>query len=530
MTVVGSGAVTSVTLNGFEVYNTPVGDAINLHTDISRYLLNGVNTLQINSAPPPGYVPDTDPLPSVDINVEERTSMANEYRSVLISQDEVAAGTLNAGNFDSFGNILTFTANGSSYEWEFTFADTRKFNYLPTRISYFSPSMSVGNMTIEFSDAAQSKAVVYSNISVKEEAGVIDLSSLTPVSGASFVNDSGFSRIKLSYTGTSALSWTAVTLERRTVRNLFNLHLPGFSTQLIQGFLDDGTITAGSAADSELTFADNGTVWEWEYEFPPGAELTTIPSDIIYVAANVSIGNMSVEFSNSDRSHSVVYSNLNFPAVSNQQTTINLSSVVPSSGSQFLGETDFSRVKLSYSSPASELVLEDVAFLQKGVSVNNTYTFNASPSQSWAWQGAQSVSSPLSASDKAAIESIVSSIHAALVAKDVSTLSSLLQVKAEEVAKLTYQSSTAAIADQENFFQTNLFADPNWGMQPLVTANLVYSVIAGGKVVRVTNTAAKYAIASNDITYKNTVTTFGLNFDFSLLPDGNGGFAWRVVH
>ena len=527
MTLTGYDGVSKVELNGFVLFNSTGAEPKTFNCDISRFLMNGSNSLSISLEPPEGFDPNTSPPPRLLLDATRQTAMTGEYRAVFVSPAEIGNGTLSHGTFNADNDEIGYVQEEGSFVWEFTYAPTDAFGHLPTKLRYFVANLSVPAMRVEFSDALQTQTVVYENVPTTAGFGAIDFTQLTPTSGQEFVSNGDFARIKLAYTGMDALTWRSVHLERRDTQELFSLHLPGPDVSLDQALIDQGQILAGSAMNGVLIFVKSGGSWEWEFDFPSLEPLRILPTHIVYNRSDVAIANMSVEFSNPDNSHVVVYSDVGFP-MTDEIGEVDLSARTPSSGAEFTSEIDFSRIRLSYTTPDQVLNLEDVVFLKRGVSFSNVFTFDATIPQTWAWHDAELVGPDLEPTEVAEINAIITAIHTALENEDLTTLSQHLDQKAKDVAQLVYSTEAEAIQDQEQFFQ-ELFADANWTMEMLNTDSLVYDVVAGGLAVYVGHATDSWAIQSVPILREGTEVRFGLNFYFSKLSDGQGGFEWKVI-
>lgn len=523
-----SGSDASVNLNGIPLLEDQVGDEISMGLDVGRMLKNGTNVLDVEFAPPAGFNPGTDPAPKMTVEIKKATAIAGYYRGVSISEETVDDGTLSSGTFDPEFDRVTSQQVGSDQVVEFTFVGADKYDYVPTMLQYFAADVAVSNLTVEFSDAAQTKVVTYTNIATGAAHGKIDLASMTPASGAAFLNDPGFARIKLSYTGTESFSWQSVLLQRRQEETIFKLNLPGGTTGLTEDVLSNGTQVRGSANGSTLVWEDQETRWDWAFSFAPADSFGMIPTSIMYATSNMPIGAMKIIFSNADQSHLVQYNNVVFPQTS-MGATVDLSSLTPTVGAEFLMESDFNSVLFRYFTPDAELQMTNVAFVNATQTFSKSASFDVTLSQQWAWQSGQVVSSPLPGAEKQAIGAILLDLHTALDQSNITTVDSILETKARDIAKLRYGAEQDAIDGQHDFFVNALFSNPGWDMEPLNPTGLKFNVVGGGQLVHVTHTTDEYPIRSVPFDHQNNNLRFGMEPYFAKLPDGSGGFVWTIV-
>lgn len=522
-----SDAEVDVELNGFTIISETTGEAVQIGRDVSRMLVDGANTIDVEFVPLPGYNPQTDDPPRLTIEIIRRTMLAGGYKAVPIIADTVTAGTIHVGAFDVQLDQMTFAADAGGFAWEFSFSNANQYDRIPTKLFYFAASEPVDSMTVSFSNAAQNQVVVYDNIPATDVHGEIDLSALTPTSGGQFLDSTGFTRVRFFYTGGSALQWQTVYLQRLDLEELFSVDVGGAgATPLTLAVLGRGTVVTGSVSVTTLLFADKGASWAWAFEFDPSDAFGRIPTEIVYRTGNLAVAEMTVQFANGDDSHVVTYSGVTFPT-GIAGVTVDLSSLVPTAGAQWLNESDFSKLSLSYTAPNSQLQLANFSLRRAGGSLSESFIFTASIPQTWAWQSAQPGN--FGPGDEAAVAAILASLQTAMAAADANAASTILDTKAREIAKLRYSAPDAAVIEQRDYFVTNLFADPDWAMEPLDTADLVYTLMGGGLVVHVTHTNRPYALRSVPIEYKGAQSRFNLDPYLSKIPDGQGGFEWQVI-
>ena len=94
------------------------------------------------------------------------------------------------------------------------------------------------------------------------------------------------------------------------------------------------------------------------------------------------------------------------------------------------------------------------------------------------------------------LKKFITTLHGHLAAKEYAALEPFLQVKATELARAYSIPFSERLSDQRSFFQSELFTDSKWGMEPLDFGRMRVLFHAGGKLLEVVNETGKPFLAS----------------------------------
>lgn len=101
----------------------------------------------------------------------------------------------------------------------------------------------------------------------------------------------------------------------------------------------------------------------------------------------------------------------------------------------------------------------------------------------WLWQ--DSSPAPLTESDQQEIVQQIRKIHRALLDKDLSGLTEMLNFSSEEMSRALDIEEDELAMGQNQFF-SSLFESDDWRVEPLEESSLVFEPVAGGRLVKVT--------------------------------------------
>lgn|GEM_PF-4256430 len=484
-TNISSGAVDiTVELNGFPVFSHEDGLAHSKIFNDTRQLKDGTNELSVAYAVRKDFDPKKHGKPRLSINISQR-ELAEDYYANFGFPLEVDGGTLHHGSLSENKCKATFELVDAQYLWEFEFSQENSYDYIPFELAYYSTTVAVDEMTIEFSNSADTHVVVYENVSIEKAVkGTVDFTALTPASGGQWVNSGGFCKIKFSYEEPEeALSWDYLTFRRTRIEQIFELKFPPRDMILTKELIDRGTLVKGSGDEWGITFEfdDVNDVWVWELEFAEEDEYSRVPSRIGYFG-KVASSDIDIEFSNDSKSHVVTYEGLSCSA--NEHGSIDLYDLTPDSGAAHLFEDDFSRIKLSYALPDNDLQWTTPLLRMERLELTKTFSFSADVSQTWLWEDAESVTT-LTNDDKTAIAAVVSALHTAMDGEDAAAAAAILEYRTKDAAKAMYEVEATCQQQQEDALD-QLFEIEDWDMEPLDTDYLVYDVLSNKKMVHVT--------------------------------------------
>lgn len=134
----------------------------------------------------------------------------------------------------------------------------------------------------------------------------------------------------------------------------------------------------------------------------------------------------------------------------------------------------------------------------------------------WVWQDASD--EPPTGEDGLALAALAGEVHAALAARDLDALAALTALKSRELAQALDVPEAEVVDGQREMFG-GLFADPSWRVAPFEPADLAAVPCAGGRMVRVTDSAGGPVIVGS-----TSERPFAFGFLATRYPD-----RWTIV-
>jgi len=131
--------------------------------------------------------------------------------------------------------------------------------------------------------------------------------------------------------------------------------------------VDDGTLHHGSLSedDRRATFELVEGDYVWEFEFSEENNYDHIPFELEYYVSSTAVEHMTIEFSNSDDTHVVVYENIGIEK--GVKGIVDFTQLTPASGGQWLNSGGFCKVKFSYEEPEEALSWKCITFSRTSV-------------------------------------------------------------------------------------------------------------------------------------------------------------------
>jgi len=549
-------AEVSVTLNGFPIYEDPSsGNPGGVSADVLPYLKDGANVFAYSFSP---TEPGTDEqTPNLSIRLQEREQSEHAYEPILLYDDLWAAGPREGllGGYSSTEHLGTFVSDGAGgYVWEFQWPsdhdDYPIYDYLPCRLAY-NVSEQIDVLGITFSDEEDTQAVVYV-VDLDTNVGIIDISSLTPSSGAQFVENSGFSKVKFAYTEPDAAAFLGFVFYGEDVSDVsgFPIVFPPAPFPINSGTMDGGTQIYGDVDFGKLTSEAVDQDDIWEYSFATTNAFHYVPTCVKYMSESA----VTVTLVFSDGATTTeTYADIELVAGAG---TIDLTTETASPGTR-LGDNSFKQIKVIGDSPFSiGLILR---FDMR--SVSGTFEFALNLPQEWAWETAQTVQS-LSQNDKDDIiaellvldqqHTPVGGLWYEMNTEDVDAVIDRFTYRIADIASASGASVASIEARQADALE-ELFdmTSANDALELIdvdddgdIEEHLVFTIFSNGKVVEVTHTSLSAPIITKDFVWPAGTFTgdpnnplsaeertdqFAISVWFSKVDTGGQTYEWKIV-
>jgi len=563
----------TVTLNGFPLFlkddSSPTEkNSKCLSLIATPYLRDGTNVIAYSYDP---VVPDDVQVsveggegftmkeqgPGLSIDILSRTLSARSYEPIALSSELVQAGTLVTGTYDTYTGQGTFVKVAGTYVWEFAWPaaseDFPIYDYIPYEFIY-ELGGEVAELTIAFLNADDSHEVVYDV--TPEITGSIDISALTPSSGAQHVEDAGFCKVRLSYDDPDEAHSVSFVLQGTEVSHVtgFPIVFPAPPFPINSTTMQGGTSVDGDFVDGMIVSEDIEGTYAWKYEFSTGNSFHYVPSSLnMYVVESAENQQITVTFSDGD-AISEVYSDLE---LGTEGHTVDLYAEEASPGTH-LDDTVFSSIEIESSAPFRlKLVLEFDMRSAAGVT-----ECEVSVSHTWAWESAQTVTdASLSQSDKEAItaqliqldqEGVpIGGLWYEMNTENVSAVIDRLEHRINDISAAAGISSEdgedSLSVELEGVFAMTIvnevMEDMDSNSDGEVLDNLVFTVLRldpsdpDGKVVHVTHDTLDHPIMTKTFEWGEETfpglddlsDEYAIEVFFSKVDTGGQTYEWRIV-
>jgi len=529
MNIETENASTAVALNGFPIITTNEtarGMSAKVE-DVTRYIANGSNQLEVSFSPT--IVMASHDQATVGIELQRRIYAEDDYSWVAIASNLVGRGSVLAGSFNDVDNEIEFADLAGTKQWKFQFNSEDQYDGIPSEIWYFNASSSISNLSVSFLSTLSTNVVRYESLYAPDGNGELLLRVHTPSEGEAHLDETGFDMMEFSGSSTNPVTWAHVLMRRNFIETLFTYEFPPKDLLLDSNVVHRGELLKGSFDVNTLWFEGTNNLWEWEMDFSDEDRFSRIPGALFSYNYTSQIEVISAEFSNTQRTHVVTYTNVPLQ-VSDSGLFLDFVTASPATGQAWLQENDFQRVKLGCSSSNDTCMLANVVLSMRGRPVQDTLDLQIDVPYRWSWQDVVSIPVPLSTNDAIEIMELITAIHSAMSSQDIQTVTNLLFLRAKEISKVIDKSVSETAEMQADFFQNELFNSSHWGMTPLNETNIIFEIFNDGAVVHAYQKEKKYTLRSEEITSNSQPNRFLLDLYFSKLPAADGSNSvWKVI-
>ncbi len=546
LSVDSKNAETHVLLNGFPVLDTT--ESLGRSADVCRYLRNGTNTLSIRYQPT-----DAANTPaSFALSLIQKTKIVGAYNSYGFDPALVAGGSIHQGAYDADPRSLVFGPVGNNMVWDFSAADAQIYGYIPTQLNAFALSRDVDSLQIAFSSNDNSKRVVYVLQQVPAGTLAASLSDLTPIEGKEYLGDGGFSRISFTVPDTAPFSMSSVYMQRLKSDEIVKILLPTSDLILDEDVIARGRIRRGEYEDGALFFQGGIGSQVFDFEFADADAIQGVPGKLHISKLSMPVKRMSVTLivdsvKKGRNAKSVVMypclpvetdefggaelSLVDAPLIlGNPKSVSTISRVIIRVWKWNLSDGAPPLRRFPPRTPKVSLGMEGLMFRHDpNAGIDIERQFNVSIPQTWVWESARPVSLPLAKTDADAIKALLMQVRDALDNRDTASLDALLQLKAKEAAKAMYKDYALVAAQQHDFYVNRVFVAAGWGMSPLDTDDVTFSLAANGRAVVVGHRNWPQALRSEEITVNGRITRFSLPIVVTKVRGKNGSYEWKVI-